>query len=105
MRFGGPTTTRRQLQHILDMGEREAVTVLVVPFSNGVFPGSGQSVVYFGGPVPQLDTVLLDQSHGALLLDAEAQLEKYRLLLAKMEATALTPEKSRDFVHSLIQEV
>lgn len=105
MRFGGPTTTRRQLQHILDMSEREAVTVLVVPFSNGVFPGSGQSVVYFGGPVPQLDTVLLDQSHGALLLDAEAQLEKYRLLFGKMEVTALAPEKSRDFVHGLIQEV
>ncbi|CAM5268944.1 MULTISPECIES: helix-turn-helix transcriptional regulator [Streptomyces] len=104
MPFGGPTTTRHQLQHILDMSERADITVLTVPFRSGVFPGSGQSVVYFGGPVPQLDTVLLDQSHGTVLLDAEAQLEKYRLLFDKMEATALEPKRSRDFIHGLIHE-
>ncbi|MFD4943981.1 hypothetical protein ACFVYE_02490 [Streptomyces sp. NPDC058239] len=37
-------------------------------------------------------------------MDAEAELEAYRLLLARMEAVALAPDKSRDFIHSLIAD-
>ncbi|GAA1914809.1 helix-turn-helix transcriptional regulator [Streptomyces sodiiphilus] len=105
MRFGGTRTSRAQLAHLLEMSERDNITLRTIPFSNGVFPGSGQSVNYFTGAVRQLDTVQLDQSHGTLLLDAEAQLAKYRLLLDRMEATALPPEESRDFILSLIREL
>ncbi|MFD9440950.1 Scr1 family TA system antitoxin-like transcriptional regulator [Streptomyces sp. NPDC060006] len=55
------------------------------------------------GPVPQLDTVSLDQSHGPALVDAEAQLHMYRVLLDRMEAVALPPERSRDFIHTIAQ--
>ncbi|MGW2085592.1 hypothetical protein [Streptomyces sp. NPDC001880] len=41
---------------------------------------------------------------GPALVDAEAELEAYRLLLARMEAVALTPDESRDFIHSLIAD-
>jgi transcriptional regulator with XRE-family HTH domain len=105
MRFGGLMASRAQLEHLLDMSERTGVTILVIPFRNGVFPGSGHSIGYLTGPVPQLDTVLLDQSHGSVLLDAETQLEKYRLLLDRMETTALKPDDSRDFVHRVAQDL
>ncbi|WP_443031270.1 hypothetical protein [Streptomyces sp. 3214.6] len=45
--------------------------------------------------MPQLDTVSLDQSHVPALLDAEAQLEMYRILLDRMERVALEPSKLR----------
>ncbi|MGW2325273.1 helix-turn-helix domain-containing protein [Streptomyces sp. NPDC001700] len=105
MPFGGPQTARAQLQHVIDMSEREHVTVQVIPFRNGTFAGSGQSINYFSGPVPQLDTVLLEQAHGSLFLDAEAQLEKYRLVIGKMEAIALAQDESRDFIYGLIREL
>ncbi|MCT2545645.1 helix-turn-helix transcriptional regulator [Streptomyces atratus] len=105
MQFGGPTVTRNQLQHLLDMGEREHITLLVIPFSAGTFAGSGQSIYYFLGPVPQLDTVNLDQSHGPVFLDAEAQLDKYRVLLGRMEATALDRDGSRDFIHNIVRDL
>ncbi|MEU3918788.1 helix-turn-helix transcriptional regulator [Streptomyces sp. NPDC029004] len=105
MKFGGPATARRQLEHLLAMSERDHITVLVIPFDAGAFPGSGQSLAYGLGPVPELDTVHLDQSHGSVLLDAEAQLAKYRTLLDHMEAVALGPEKSRDFIHNIAQEL
>ncbi|MEU4503979.1 helix-turn-helix transcriptional regulator [Streptomyces sp. NPDC024089] len=105
MQFGGPTVTRNQLQHLLDMGEREHTTLLVIPFSAGTFAGSGQSIYYFLGPVPQLDTVNLDQSHGPVFLDAEAQLDKYRVLLGRMEATALDRDGSRDFIHNIVRDL
>ncbi|MFK4065665.1 helix-turn-helix domain-containing protein [Streptomyces sp. NPDC029674] len=105
MQFGGPAVTRAQLKHLVDMSERDHIILHVIPFAAGTFPGSGQSIYYSAGPVPQLDTVNLDQSHGPMFLDAEAQLGKYRVLLDRMEATALTPTKSRDFIHNVIQDL
>ncbi|MET9384727.1 helix-turn-helix transcriptional regulator [Streptomyces sp. NPDC002928] len=105
MKFGGPSVTRAQLRHLLDMSDREHVTVQVIPFDAGTFPGSGQAIYYSGGPVPQLDTVNLDQSHGPVFLDSEAQLDKYRVLLDRMKACALSPAESRDFIHTVIQDL
>ncbi|MGW0821998.1 helix-turn-helix domain-containing protein [Streptomyces sp. NPDC002845] len=105
MRVGGRTVARAQLQHLLDMSEQEHITIRVLPFDVGAFPGSGQSINYLVGVVPQLDTAQLDQFHGPVMLDAEALLEKYRRLLDIVEATALSPEKSRDLIQSIAQDL
>ncbi|MFF7073448.1 helix-turn-helix domain-containing protein [Streptomyces pseudovenezuelae] len=105
MRVGGRDVARAQLQHLLDMSEQQHVTIRVLPFDVGAFPGSGQSINYLYGPVPQLDTAQLDQFHGPVLLDAEALLTKYRHLLDVVEATALSPGKSRDLIRSIAQNL
>ncbi|WP_217166658.1 helix-turn-helix transcriptional regulator [Streptomyces sp. AC512_CC834] len=105
MRLGGPDVTRSQLQHLLDMGELDHITVRVLTFGAGILPGSGQSFYYSTGPVPQLDTVHLDQSHGPVFLDSEAQLHKYRVLLDRMEASALPSNESRDLIRRIAQEL
>ncbi|CAM5453387.1 hypothetical protein SVIOM74S_05474 [Streptomyces violarus] len=80
---------------------------LVVRMARGGLggPGAGQSINYLYGTVPQLDTAQLDQFHGPALLDAEALLDKYRNLLDIVEAIALSPEKSRDLIHSIAQNL
>ncbi|MEU6820640.1 helix-turn-helix transcriptional regulator [Streptomyces atriruber] len=105
MQFGGPLVTKGQLQHLLNMSEREHITIKVLPFAAGSFPGSGQSFFYSSGQVPQLDTVHLDQSHGPTFLDAEAQLEMYRVLLDRIEFIALDVTRSRDLIHNLIRDL
>ncbi|MFB7090742.1 helix-turn-helix domain-containing protein [Streptomyces sp. NPDC056296] len=105
MRLGGAHVTLPQLAHLLDMSERDHVTLRVLTFDAGTLPGSGQSFYYSTGPVPQLDTVHLDQSHGPVFLDSGAQLDKYRVLLGRMEASALPPDKSRDLIHKVAQEL
>ncbi|MFD4501979.1 helix-turn-helix domain-containing protein [Streptomyces sp. NPDC058457] len=105
MRVGGPAVARAQLQHLLDMSERDHITVRAITFEAGAYPGSGQSIHYAHGPVPQLDTVYLDQAHGLAFLDAEAQLHKYRMLFDRLDAVALTPEKTRDLIHTVMREL
>ena len=105
MQFGGASVTRKQLRHILGMSERAHIAIQVIPFAAGAYPGSGQSILYAHGSVPQLDTVHLDQSHGSALIDAEAQLDKYRVLLERMEATALSTKESRDIIHTIAQDL
>jgi hypothetical protein len=105
MQFGGPAVAKVQLEHIIEMSRRDNITVMVIPFAAGAFPGAGQSFGYAHGTVPQLDTVQVDASHGSELLWAEAQLEKYRALLDRMEETALSEDESRDFIQKIADEL
>ncbi|MFE4691590.1 helix-turn-helix domain-containing protein [Streptomyces sp. NPDC056749] len=105
MQFGGTEVTRRQLEHLVEMSTLDHVVLQVLPFSAGAFAGSGQSIYYVHGAVPQLDSVNLDQSHGPVFLDEETQLQKYRVLLSRIEAIALSPEKSRDFIHTVARNL
>ncbi|MEU6231217.1 helix-turn-helix transcriptional regulator [Streptomyces sp. NPDC047042] len=105
MKVGGSTVARQQLQHLLDMSDRSHITLRTITFDVGAYPGSGQSFYYACGPVPQLDTIQLDQSHGVAFLDAEAQLHKYRTLFERIEAVALSPEKTRELIHHVMREM
>lgn len=105
MEFGGPAVARRQLEHLLLMSESETVTLRVIPFKAGGFPGAGQSVVYAEAAVPRLDTVELDSTHGPEFVDSEAQLDKYRAQLDAALSVALAPDASRDFIHALAHDL
>lgn len=105
IRAGEDRIVRDQLQHLAEMSEHDHITVRVVPFGAGLLPGSGQTVLYAEGPVPQLDTVQLDTEHGAEFLHSEAQLNKYRTLLGRTESMALPEATSRDLINSLIRSL
>jgi transcriptional regulator with XRE-family HTH domain len=105
MGFGGPDISRAQLRHLLEMSEEPTITVLVIPFGQTGFPASGQPITYATGPVPQLDTVVLDTDHGCEFLDAEAQLSRYRSVLDRMESRALSAPKSRDLIHRITKDL
>ncbi|PWS50764.1 transcriptional regulator [Streptomyces sp. FT05W] len=105
MQFGGPSVARAQLESLLEKSELPHVELLVIPFVAGAFPGAGQTVLYAEGPTPQLDTVQIDNSHGPVFVHSEAQLTKYRAHLDWMERIALPPRDSRDFIHSIAQQL
>jgi transcriptional regulator with XRE-family HTH domain len=105
MQFGGPHVARAQLEYLLETSERENVTILVLPFAHGAFPGAGQTVVYTEGAVPRLDTVQVDSSHGPTFLHTDAQLAKYRAQLDLLEGLALPPGPSRDFIREVARQL
>ncbi|MEV8015087.1 helix-turn-helix transcriptional regulator [Streptomyces sp. NPDC086554] len=96
---------RRQLLHILERSELPQVTVRVIPFEVDGFAGVVHPLLYAGGPVPQLDTVLVEGQHGGAFLDAEAQLARYRQALHQVEQAALGVIESREFIHRLAQSM
>ncbi|MFI9308253.1 helix-turn-helix domain-containing protein [Streptomyces triculaminicus] len=103
MQFGGPAATKAQLEHLIDMSQRRNITVAVIPFDGASFPTSGHGVDYVHGPVPQLDTAVLEGAHGGALVDSAAQLEKYHLTMERMEKAALGPTQSRDLIHRIVK--
>lgn len=105
MRFGGADVAREQLTYLIDMSERDNVTVLAMPFDRGGFPGAGQHAVYAEGPVPRLDTVQVDSLHGPAFLHAEGQPAKYRAQLDLLEELSLSPDQSREFISTIARQL
>jgi transcriptional regulator with XRE-family HTH domain len=105
MGFGGPEVSRAQLRHLVEMSEEPSIDVLVLPFGQTGFPASGQPITYAIGPVPQLDTVVLDTDHGCEFLDVEAQLDRYRHVLDRMQSRALPQPESRDLIHRITKDL
>ncbi|MDQ0775103.1 transcriptional regulator with XRE-family HTH domain [Streptomyces aurantiacus] len=94
-----------QLRRILDEIEQGHATVRVIPTDQDSFAGAGASMMYMGGPLPQLDTGLRDTPGGTMFVDADTQLERLRTLFRKVESASLEPTASRDFIHHLTKEL
>ncbi|PIM66731.1 transcriptional regulator [Streptomyces sp. JV178] len=105
IRVADRQVSRAQLAQILDLTEREHVTVRVIPIDQDGFGGAGASMMYMGGPVPQLDTGLREAATGTAFIDAEPQLSTLRTLFRKVEKATLGPAASRDFIHRLSKEL
>lgn len=105
IKVGGAKVSRAQLVYIMDIAERENVTIRVIPFDVDDFAGAGYSMLYAGGPVPQLDTVQVDAAHGSIFLDAGPQLKKYRALFDRIEGSALSAVESREFIERIARDI
>lgn len=105
MRFGGTKVLAEQLAALLEDSERPGISVRVVPFALDTFPGSGENLTFAEGPVPELDTVQMDVSQGALFFDSPADLAKHRVIFSRLDSTALSEEGSREFIRSIMKEV
>ncbi|KPC62883.1 Scr1 family TA system antitoxin-like transcriptional regulator [Streptomyces chattanoogensis] len=105
MRFGGRDVAKTQLDHLLKQSERKNVTIRIIPFAAGGFPSAGNSTLYVYGPVAQLDTVQSDTPMGSRFLHSETHLANYRVVLDRMEQRSLDPDRSRDFIREVTQQV
>lgn len=104
-KVGDRRNAREQLDFLLESADRPTVTVRVVPFEVDGFAGSGYSMLYLEGCVPQLDTVQLDTAHGSIFLDAEAHLDSYRALFSKVGKAALPQAESRDLIRKVMRDI
>ncbi|MFD0306487.1 helix-turn-helix transcriptional regulator [Streptomyces sp. NPDC127119] len=105
MQFGGREVARAQLRNLVEAGGRRNITLRVIPFDGTSFPTAGQGLDYASGPVTALDTAALDTSHGNELIDAVGKLETYRLILDRMERTALQPDTSHDLINTIAKSI
>ncbi|MFF5146004.1 helix-turn-helix domain-containing protein [Streptomyces sp. NPDC013157] len=102
---GSRAAARVQLTRVLELSEAEGTSVRVIPFALEHFIDVGAAMVYAGGTVPKLDTVVRDGPHGTGFVDSEAQLGVFRTHFRRLESVSLDPGRSRDFIHSLAKEL
>ncbi|MFJ4685936.1 helix-turn-helix transcriptional regulator [Streptomyces sp. NPDC088789] len=105
IRVGDRAASRAQLARLLEVSEKDHVTLRVIPFDQDGFARASSTMTYVGGVLPRLDTVALDAPHGSVLIDSEAQLESYRTRFRRVKAASLNTDASREFIHTLTREL
>jgi len=102
---GGPDLMRAQLVHLIKAVNEPNVTLQVIPFSVGAYPGMPGSFVLMDFPNPaDPDVAHVDTMAGDLFLEKEADLRRYRLLSEHLRAVASSPEQSTTLLLTLMEE-
>ncbi len=103
---GTPALMRGQLQHLLDISNRPALTIQVCPFRTGASyaaPGSFSILQFATEDLP--DVVYVEQLTSALYLDKRADVGRYTDAMDQIAATSTTPEQTTDLIRSMLGEL
>jgi transcriptional regulator with XRE-family HTH domain len=103
---GTPALMRGQLQHLLDIVDRPALTIQVCPFRTGASyaaPGSFSILQFATDDLP--DVVYVEQLTSAVYLDKRADVDRYVDAMDQIAATSTTPEQTTDLIRSMLGEL
>ncbi|MDR6981246.1 transcriptional regulator with XRE-family HTH domain [Streptomyces sp. 3330] len=96
---GGPDVMREQLEHLSALAAEPNVTVQVLPYTAGAHPGlSGQFSILRFADGPDAGVVYLERFTSDLYLEKPSDVEQYGVMYDRLQARALSPDSSRDFI-------
>ncbi|MFE9476193.1 helix-turn-helix domain-containing protein [Streptomyces griseofuscus] len=96
---GSPDVMREQLEHLTALGAEPHITVQVLPYTAGVHPGlSGQFSILRFADSSAAAAVYLERFTSDLYLDKPSDVQHYNVLHDHLQAQALSPDSSRDFI-------
>lgn len=106
-RVGGVEVMKGQLHHLLELGERPNITIRVVPFSEQGYTGSssGAFTLYSYPDQLDLDVVQVEYLDGALYLEEEKTIRKYRGSLDLLRSSMLSTSESNDLISEICREL
>ena len=101
---GDPQVHRAQLHHLLELAERPAVALQVLPLRTGAHAGGGAfSILRFGDPdLP--DVVYVEQLVSALYIDKVEHVERYAEVMTRLSVQAMTPDDSTELISKIASE-
>jgi transcriptional regulator with XRE-family HTH domain len=103
-RVGGAAVMRKQLEHIVAMGDHPNITIQILPYSVGAHPGMDSTFVFIEfAEVPPV--VFVEGLAGAIYLERESDMVRYRETIAQLRAMALSPAESLAFVTRVSREL
>ena len=103
--IGGAAALRKQLDHLLEVTKQPNITLQVVPYSMSGYSAEGPfSMLRFAEPTLP-DVVYIEHLSGALYLDRPHEIEVYGRVLDRLAVDAETPDRSRQLISKLRQEI
>lgn len=93
---GGPSVMRAQLCHLVGIAQMPTVTIQVLPFSAGAYPGGPLPFLIYGFPPPSvMEVVTLEYLTGHLYLENPAETAHFARVFEELRAVALSPLESQ----------
>ncbi|MEV8605615.1 helix-turn-helix transcriptional regulator [Streptomyces griseoviridis] len=104
-RVGGVEVMRRQLRHLLELGERPNVTIRAVPFSQPGYTGTSGAFTLYRYPDPlDLDVVQVEYLDGALYLEEEKTVQRYEGALKLLMDSALPVSETEQLIAKIARD-
>jgi hypothetical protein len=92
---GGRPVMHAQLEHLREASARPNITLQVVPYGAGAYPGMDGSFVVLEFPDPADQRIVYtDSAAGGLFLEEEAELRRYIPMFEHLHAAALRPDQT-----------
>lgn len=106
-RVGGPEVMRDQLRHLLEISSKPNVKIQIVPFSEPGYTGtsSGAFTLYSYPDQLDLDVVQVEYLDGALYLEEEKTIRKYRDSLDLLRSSMLSTLESNDLISKVCRDL
>jgi len=104
--IGGVEVMRAQVRHLLEMSQRQNVTIQIVPFTAGGHAAAGGpfSILRFAEyDLP--DVVYLEQLTSSLYLDKHEMVDSYLMVMDRLCVDAVTPTNSVKTMRTLLKEL
>ncbi|MEU4877505.1 helix-turn-helix transcriptional regulator [Streptomyces sp. NPDC021608] len=96
---GGRHVMREQLEHLNALAAEPHITVQVLPYEAGAHPGlAGQFSLLRSADGPQAGVVYLERFTSGVYLEKPSDVRHYSVMYDYLQALALTPDGSRDFI-------
>jgi hypothetical protein len=96
---GSPGIMREQLEHLNALGTEPHITVQVLPHTVGAHPGlSGQFSILKFADSSAATVVYLERFTSDLYLEKPSDVQHYGVMFDHLQALALSPDSSRDFI-------
>lgn len=103
--IGGPKVMVEQLQKLIEVNSPPKLTVQIIPFSDGWHAGLDGAFSLYTYPDPmELDVVNLDYLDGALYLEEDGPVERYKLAFDELRTAALTSRQSLDLISEVARD-
>lgn len=104
--IGGPEVMRGQLAALIDAGQRDNISIRILPAGAGPHAGIGEgSFTIFGFPRPMdLDVAYLESSAGPIYVEEKVKVDRSRFVHGSITDQSLTVEKSAALIRTRIEE-
>ena len=95
-RITDPAIRRAQLTHLTDITSRPNIDVQILPFTAGVYPGTGEVFTCLSFPDPsERDFIYLESAIDDRMLEEPDEVHRYKLKFQALQTAALTPKDTR----------
>jgi transcriptional regulator with XRE-family HTH domain len=94
---------REQLSALLEAGQRENVTVRVLPFNAAMIAGSASFASFGFGSEPAVEAVTVEHLGGTLVLEGPDDVVDYARILDTLRSVAMTPDESARFIRTTLR--
>jgi transcriptional regulator with XRE-family HTH domain len=103
---GGQDVMRGQIRHLIELADKDNVTIEVVPYSGGINRGMhGPFVVFEFSEAEDEDVLYLESPGGDLInRDDQEEIYTYREIFEELRHMSLGKEGTIEFLHKLLDE-